>query len=310
MTKDDAYRWVDHLTKKGIAKKSIREVWIASLRATAGFQIERGKLTGENPFSRVRGVKPTKQSNQKGFSDAQAEKILSATLGTFSHLTTLETRAARRWIPWICAYTGARVNEVTSLVPSDVRNDEETDIPCFYLRPEMTKGDYERVIPVHSHLVDQEFLDYVKKREKAGLPLFYDPKRAGGGENGNPQWQKIAERLGKWVVNSLKVTGVAPNHGWRHRFKSVARDVGMHPEVEAFITGHGGSDDPNEIKKISLRYGDAWVKTLKKTIELYPRYGIAALSELPTPHRRVRRTPAQIAADKASRRPPRGSSAT
>lgn len=305
MTKDDAYRWVDHLTKEGIAKKSIREVWIASLRATAGFQIERGKLTGENPFSRVRvrGVKPTKQSNQKGFSDAQAEKILSATLGTFSHLTTLETRAARRWIPWICAYTGARVNEVTSLLSSDVRNDEETGIPCFYLRPEMTKGDYERVIPVHSHLLDQDFLDHVKKRGKAGLPLFYDPKRAEGGENGNPQWQKIAERLGEWVVNSLKVTGVAPNHGWRHRFKSVARDVGMHPEVEAFITGHGGSDDPNEIKKISLRYGDAWVKTLKKTIELYPRYGIAALSEPPTPHRRVRRTPAQIAADKASRPP-------
>jgi hypothetical protein len=76
MTSDDAYRWVDHLTEQGIAKKSIREVWIASLRAVAGFQIERGKLTTENPFSRirVRGVKPTKDSNKKGFSDAQAEK--------------------------------------------------------------------------------------------------------------------------------------------------------------------------------------------------------------------------------------------
>ncbi|MGE5995178.1 hypothetical protein ACQJ1S_26225, partial [Klebsiella pneumoniae] len=75
-----------------------------------------------------------------------------ATLATFSHLTTPETRAARRWIPWICAYTGARVNEITSLLPSDVRSDEETGMPCVYLRPEMTKGDYERVIPVHSHL--------------------------------------------------------------------------------------------------------------------------------------------------------------
>ena len=142
MTRDDAYRWVDHLAEKDIAKKSIREVWIASLRAVAGFQIERGKLTTENPFSRirVRGVKSTKDSNKKGFSDAQAEKILTATLATFSHLTTPETRAARRWIPWICAYTGARVNEITSLPPSDVRPDEETGIWCIYLRPETPTG--------------------------------------------------------------------------------------------------------------------------------------------------------------------------
>ncbi|MFQ3451810.1 hypothetical protein PMN64_00580 [Bradyrhizobium sp. UFLA01-814] len=304
MTKDDAYRWVDHLTEESIAKKSIREVWIASLRAVAGFQIERGKLTTENPFSRVRvrGVKSTMKSNKKGFSDAQAETILTATLATFSHLTSAETRAARRWIPWICAYTGARVNEITSLLPSDVRPDPESGIPCFYLRPEMTKGDYERVVPLHSHLIDQEFLDFVAEREKAGLPLFYDPKRAEGGDNANPQWQKIAERLGEWVVKSLHVTGVKPNHGWRHRFKSVSRHVGMHPEVEAFITGHGGSDDPVEIEKVSLNYGDAWVKTLKNTIEMYPRYEIAALTSPPKPLRRIRRTSAQIAADKASHR--------
>jgi hypothetical protein len=172
---------------------------------------------------------------------------------------------------------------ISSLLPSDVRRDEETQIVCIYLRPEMTKGDYERVIPVHSHLIDQGFLDFVKKRETARLPLFYDPKRAEGGENANPQWQKVAERLGEWVVKSLKITGVKPNHGWRHRFTSTSREVGMHPEVEAFITGHGGSDDPDEIKKVSLRYGDAWVKTLKRMIEMYPRYEIAALREEPSP---------------------------
>ena len=303
VTRDDAYRWVDHLTKEGVAKKSIREVWIASLRAVAGFQIERGKLTGENPFSRirVRGVKSTKDSNKKGFSDAQAEKILTATLATFSHLTTEETRAARRWIPWICAYTGARVNEITSLLPSDVRPDAETGIRCIYLRPEMTKGDYERVIPVHSHLIEQEFLVYVAKRAQARLPLFYDPRRAEGGENANPQWQKVAERLGEWVVKNLRVTGVKPNHGWRHRFKSVSRHVGMHPEVEKFITGHGGSDDPDDISKVSMGYGDAWVKTLQKTIEMYPRYEIAALNTPAVPLRRARRTAAQIAADEGRR---------
>ena len=297
MTTDQGYLWLDHLVDKGVAKKSIRDVWIASLKATAGFMVERHKLD-KNPFAgiRVRGAKGTKDSNQKGFSDGQANEILEATLATPSHLTTSETRAARRWVPWICAYTGARVNEITSLLPSDIREDPETGIYCIYLRPEMTKGDYERVVPLHSHLIEQDLLVYVEARRKARLPMFYDPKRARGGENANPQWQKIAQRLGDWVAKSLRITGVKPNHGWRHRFKSVARHVHMHPEVEKFITGHGGSDDPNVIAKVSMDYGDAWVKTLKKTIEMYPRYEIAALRGPPAPHRRTRRTRAQIAA--------------
>jgi hypothetical protein len=141
----------------------------------------------------------------------------------------------------------------------------------------------------------------VEERRKARLPLFYDPKRARGSENANPQWQKIAQRLGGWVVESLRIIGVKPNHGWRHRFKSVARHVDMHPEVEKFITGHGGSDDPDVIAKVSMEYGDAWVKTLKKAIEMYPRYEIAALRVLPAPHRRVRRKREQIAADLATK---------
>jgi integrase len=298
MTTDQGYLWLDHLVDKGFNKKSIRDVWIASLKATAGFMVERHKLD-KNPFAgiRVRGAKGTRDSNQKGFSDDQANKILEATLATPSHLTTPETRAARRWVPWICAYTGARVNEITSLLPSDIRQDPETGDWCFYLRPEMTKGDYERVVPLHSHLIDQKLLEHVEARRKARLPLFYDPKRARGGDNANPQWQKIAQRLGDWVVKSLRITGVKPNHGWRHRFKSVARHVDMHPEVEKFITGHGGSDDRDVIAKVSMDYGDAWVKTLKKTIELYPRYDIAALNAPPAPHRRVRRTRKQIEAN-------------
>jgi hypothetical protein len=182
VTTDDGYRWVDHLVEQGVSKKSVRDVWVASLKAVASFMVERRKLE-KNPFAgiRIRGVKATKDSNKKGFSDAQAETILIATLATPSHLTTPETRAARRWVPWACACTAARVNEITSLLPSDVRQDTETKIWSIYLRPEMTKGDYERVIPVHSHLIEQRFLDYVEKRRKARLPLFYDPKRARGG---------------------------------------------------------------------------------------------------------------------------------
>src|SRR4051794_13784716 len=89
---------------------------------------------------------------------------------------------------------GRRARRAGSL-PEDIR-----DVWIASLKTvaslEMTKGDYERIIPVHSHLIEQGFLDYVEKRRKSRLLLFYDLKRARGGENANPRWQKIAQRLG------------------------------------------------------------------------------------------------------------------
>ncbi|MGY4330997.1 hypothetical protein ACVWWG_005414 [Bradyrhizobium sp. LB7.2] len=42
------------------------------------------------------------------------------TLTTPSHLISIEMKAARRWLPWLCAYTCARVNELTILYPYDI----------------------------------------------------------------------------------------------------------------------------------------------------------------------------------------------
>jgi len=41
MTAGEGCRWVDHLVERGVAKKSVRDAWIASLKATASFMVER-----------------------------------------------------------------------------------------------------------------------------------------------------------------------------------------------------------------------------------------------------------------------------
>lgn len=313
MTTDDCYNWADHLKEMKFSIRSIKGVWIASIRSVAAYAVERRKLK-VNPFSgvRIRGNDKPREDNRLGFSDEQALKILTHTLDTPSHLTSPEMRAARRWVPWICAYSGARVNEITSLLPTDVRKDPETDIWCIYLRREVTKANYKRIIPIHSHLREQKFLEYVDARRRLGLPLFYDPARVKREESASPIWHKVAERIGKWVRESVRVTGVKPNHGWRHRFRAVARHVEMHPEIVGFILGHGGTDDDEEIQKVAMQYGDPWVKTLSKNIEKYSRYEIAALNEVPAPHKRVRRKRAEIAiadAAKAARKAARATRA-
>jgi hypothetical protein len=145
-------------------------------------------------------------------------------------------------------------------------------------------------VPIHSHVIEQGFLDYVAEREKLNKPLFYDPDRSRGGKPGNPQFKKVAERLGEWVHGLGIPVGVKPNHAWRHLFKSMARHVKMDREVEGFITGHRPKDST-----AGNDYGDRWIKTMFAEIEKYPRFRITALSRPPAPHKRHRRTNAEVA---------------
>jgi hypothetical protein len=61
---------------------------------------------------------------------------------------------------------------------------------------------------------------------------------------------------------------VAPNHGWRHRFSSLARAVDMHIDVQNIIQGHVG-------RRTAASYGDAWVKAAKREISKLPKYQIS-----------------------------------
>jgi integrase len=163
------------------------------------------------------------------------------------------------------------------------------------LRPEVTKGKRLRRVPIHKHLVEQGFLKYVEERRRIAKPLFYDPARARGGKGANPQWQKVAERLGDWVHESLKVYDVQPNHGWRHLWREIVRGTKMKPELCDYMCGHEGKSGT------SARYGKRKVAVLAKEMALFPRFKVPALNRSPAPHKRVRRTRAQIAADAAAK---------
>ena len=277
-----------------IAPKAVRDVWLAAPRSVATHMLNALRLE-INPFAgiKVEGVKAWKEDDERGFDPDQALAILSATVATPSHLISKEMKEARRWVPWICAYSGARVNEITSLLPSDIQ--QIMGHLCFVLRPEITKGKRMRRVPIHKHLLEQRFLKYVEDRRRMGKPLFYEPDRARGGKAANPQWQKVGERLAEWVTKSLKVTGVQPNHGWRHLWREIVRGTRMKPELCDYMCGHEGKSGAG------ARYGKRKVPVLAKEMALFPRFKVPALNRPPAPHKRVRRTSAQIAPDDAAK---------
>ena len=263
-------------------RRTVRDVYLAAINAVFEYLVQELELE-ENPAAQivVRGIKTEKEDDEKGFTDKDARTILAATLEPRSHLISGEMAAARRWVPWILAYTGARVNEITSLNPEDIT--EVEGVLCFVLRKDRTKTRKKRNVPIHSHLIEQGFLAYVAERRKLRKPLFYEPARSRGGPGSHPHYQKVGERLGEWIRTLDVDHNVWPNHGWRHRWKSQSRDLGMHAQVADFIQGHGGGS-------VSAKYGEKWPKTLAKAIEMIPRYRIGSLSKKAHGHSRKRET--------------------
>ncbi|ARE39229.1 Site-specific recombinase, phage integrase family [Rhodovulum sp. P5] len=155
----------------------------------------------------------------------EARAILRAARG--------EAKPELRWLPWLMAYSGARVNEVAQLRADDffqVGND------WFYRLT--TKGGRKlknqhsaRRVPVHPDLIAEGLLAFTGAA-KAGERLFPERSQA---------------NLRDWVRKSvgLKREALAPNHGWRHLFEDMALTAQMQEAAKRYITGRAsrGSDD-------------------------------------------------------------------
>ena len=157
------------------------------------------------------------------------------------------------------------MNEITQLRAEDVK--QQQGIWTIHITPEAggVKDGTARTVALHPHLLDQGFLRVING--KSG-PLFYDPLRHRGGREGNPQYKKVGEYLGKWVRdNCVADRNVPPNHGWRHRFKTQARLVGIDPETRDAIQGHVPRTEGEG-------YGNTPIEVIWRAIRKMPRYKI------------------------------------
>jgi integrase len=260
--------WIDELKRKK-ARKTVKEGYAAALKSFFGWA-KRNKKLPTNPAAEI-FVEPTAQAPQKkrGFNDAEASLILAATLAPVSHLMTTENAAARRWVPWLCAYAGARVNEMTQLRESDVFL--VLGLPCIRITPEAgsVKDTRTRIVPLHPDLIEQGFLKYVRSRPK-GAPLFYSLKRQRKEDRVNPTYVSVGNKLAEWVRGlGISDPNVAPNHGWRHRFKTMSRRAKMDRFIVHAIQGHAIETEGDD-------YGEVEVEVMYREILKHPRYVVSA----------------------------------
>lgn len=132
VTTDDIVGWKNALLapaadgQRARGQATVRNGYIGAVKPVFGWA-QANKLIEANPVAGVSVKVPrrVRTRTERGFTDAEAKTILTAadaidwqTDGSFKAF-------ACRWLPWLCAYTGARIGEMAQLRREDVGQNEE-----------------------------------------------------------------------------------------------------------------------------------------------------------------------------------------
>lgn len=278
ITEEDALAWKDTLVTESRSAVVANDVWLRSARVAFGWALDNKKITA-NPFAKVSIALPkaAPKMREREFNEAEWKLILAATLEAPPERMARHNAAARRWVPWLCAYTGSRPGEMTQLRGSDVRQHKD-GFWTIAITPEAgaVKGDRARAVPLHAHVIDQGFLEFVKA---AGAgPLFYDPdgQRKKDDDPTNPSrgpWVKARVKLADWVRDlGVNDPGISPNHAWRHTFKRRAARAGIEKRIRWAMCGHSSRDVGDD-------YEAPTVEDLAAEMVKFPRYDTTATKD-------------------------------
>jgi integrase len=273
LTAADLMAWRDKLliepSRNGGSRKpiTVRDKYIVSVKAMLAWAVEERRLAENVAVGVVVRVPREAKLRDKAFTSEEARSILAATLLPPPHRLGVEQVLARRWIPWLCAYSGARVNEISQLRKEDVQSIE--GVWCLRITPEAgtVKGKAVRIVPLHSHIIEQGFLAVVDARDPG--PLFYDPAQTRVQADSNRHFKKVGERLALWVRRDVGITdkSIKPNHAWRHLFKALSYGADIEERMADAIQGHAATST-------GRTYGSPSISAKSSAIEKIPRFSV------------------------------------
>lgn len=276
ITPENVVAWKDALVAEGrLAAKTINAKYLTPLGTVLNWGKANRKIA-DNPAQGIRSSgKAPPRTRDRSFTPEEATTILKAALHAHDApgRNAPETLAARRWVPWLCAYSGARVAEITQLRGQDFQ--EVNGVWAFRISPEAgaVKTDKPRLVPLHPDLIRQGLLAFVTAQGDG--PLFYKEKPAprdrspddASSAKAHPA-KTVAGRLAGWVRDiGVNDPNVQPNHGWRHLFMTLCREHQVAEEARYFIVGHTRRDT-------GQCYGEASAAALLRELTKLPAFEV------------------------------------
>lgn len=270
ITKRNLLDWRDKLVAEKKSTKTIADKYLASVRAMLRWAHENDHLPTNEAEAVRQEVAKKRRTREAGYTDAEAIAVLKVSTSyqpkstdNPAHQESAHIIAAKRWVPILCAFTGARVSEMTQLRKGDLR--QEGDRWVIRITPDAgsVKTGIYRDVPLHKQVIDLGFADFVRAAQDG--PLFHGgktPARFLASARGT------SGRISQWLQDlDLVPDGVQPSHAWRHRFKTLARDIGADSRVVDAIQGHAGRTAGDD-------YGDVSLIAKARVIDALPDYPI------------------------------------
>ncbi|MGU3408068.1 tyrosine-type recombinase/integrase [Methylobacterium brachiatum] len=263
LTGDDVFAWAVHRRDRGgISPRAINKNDLVAVSSVFRWGAGRasGQILASNPAAGISLDEPRiVPQRERTFREDEIAAILSAALAVQPDPRNPTLSNAKRWCPWLAAYSGARIAELTHLEQRNIRT--EAGVMVMDLR--VTKTGEPRTIPIHSHLLEQGFQAFVKICGPG--PLFFDPTRHGERSLTSPG-ELRGHKVGKWVRATVRLDpGVDPNHGWRHTWKTRALGAGIEERLRDAITGH-------RVASVGRRYETPTLAMLAGAMNRFPRY--------------------------------------
>lgn len=253
-----------------LAPKTVKDVHLTCVKAVLNWAVS-NDLLSQNPAQNIKiRVAPKELNRPKGFTSDEATAILVASqnyqpqlhMGNIRELPS--TSSAKKWAPLLCAFTGGRITEITQLRKTDIREENGTHVVRITPEAGSVKARRYRDVPIHPQVVALGFIDFVSS--SADGPLFYESRNGAVSKNAA---QTVSGRVSQWLQSiGVIPSGVQPNHGWRHAFKTTGRELQIETRILDAIQGHASRTAGDD-------YGDVTVNAMKTAINKFPWYQLS-----------------------------------
>ena len=204
-----------------------------------GWLIDEGRRSADNPVDGL-SFEGVESKSHEAFDDSD----ISAIFCSDEYTSQLKAKDyARYFLPLILLYSGCRREEAANLALADIQ--KEGSVWFMDLAPDLTRGRRltnkasGRRVPIHSHLNELGFLDYVEAMKARGETLLFPKAKNKKGR------ATMGDAVSKWfarTVRSLKVPGKKTLHGFRPTVTTRLYEAGVDGETRRELLGHSGKD--------------------------------------------------------------------
>lgn len=191
----------------------------------------------KNPLEGLKVVQKVKANSHRArYSEEDLRKLFSALKSEESD----PTKPYKKWLPILGLYTGARLNELCQLYLEDIV--EVEGVHCIYVNAKhpdqkLKTLSSERLIPIHSKLIEQGFLEFVAKQRNLGNQRLF-PELSLHKHNG------YAAHPSRWFAGVRSKLGIETTsgkldfHSFRHTVADHLKKEGISESLIGALLGH------------------------------------------------------------------------